>query len=124
MSLHRLSLMCAAVALTTAVSTSSALAQTPTPPPMTAEPRAQQPDAATTIQGQLDSVDATTKTLVVKTATGMSETLRYDDATKVTGGDKGVAGLTNSKGSEVTVKFRGTGAERVATEITIRPKKS
>lgn len=123
MSLHRFSSMCAAVALATAVSTSSALAQTPTPR-TPAEPRAQQTDMASTVQGQLDSVDATTKTLVVKTAAGVNETLRYDDNTKVTGGERGVAGLTNSKGSEVTVKFRGTGEDRVATEITIRPKKS
>jgi hypothetical protein len=35
-----------------------------------------------------------------------------------------VAGLANSKGTDVVVKFRGTGANRLATEITIKEKKS
>ena len=88
------------------------------------DPRAQQPaDMAMVIEGSLESVDATTKTLVVKTAEGKEETLRYDDATKVTGGQSGVAGLVNSKGTTVTVKFRGTGADRVASDITIGEKK-
>ena len=60
--------------------------------------------------------------MIVKTAAGKEETLRYDDATKVIGGQSGVAGLANSKGTDVTVKFRGTGADRVASEITIHEK--
>jgi len=122
MSLHRISLIGAAVALATALSASSALAQTPDSPPPSGQ-RAQ-PEMAAMIEGQLESVNATTQTLVVKTAAGKSETLRYDADTKVTGGQSGVAGLANSRGSEVTVKFRGTGEDRVATEIAIRPKKS
>lgn len=114
-----------ALALATALSTSSAFAQVPDSPqtPATA-PRAQQPETATMVEGQLQSVNATTKTLVVKTAAGKEETLRYDDSTKVTGGQSGIAGLANSKGTDVTVKFRGTGDDRVASEITIKEKKS
>jgi hypothetical protein len=125
MSLHRSSLMGAALALTTALTASAALAQTPASPPAPrAETQASQPDMAMVIEGQLQSVNAATKTLVVKTATGKDETVRYDDATKVTGGQSGVAGLANSKGTDVTVKYSGHGEERVATEITIRQKKS
>jgi hypothetical protein len=125
MSLHRSSLMGAALALTTALTASAALAQTPASPPAPrAETQASQPDMAMVIEGQLQSVNAATKTLVVKTAAGKDETVRYDDATKVTGGQSGVAGLANSKGTDVTVKYSGHGEERVATEITIRQKKS
>lgn len=126
MSLHRSSLMGAALALTTALTASAALAQTPASPPAPrAETQTPQPDrTAMVIEGQLQSVDAVTKTLVVRTAAGKDETVRYDDATKVTGGQSGVAGLANSKGTEVTVKYSGHGEERVATEITIRQKKS
>ena len=125
MSLHRSSLMGAALALTTALTASAALAQTPpSPPAPRAETQASQPDMAMVIEGQLQSVNAATKTIVVKTAAGKDETVRYDDATKVTGGQSGVAGLANSKGTDVTVKYSGHGEERVATEITIHQKKS
>jgi hypothetical protein len=110
------------VAFATVLST-SALAQTPAPQAPADQPRAQTPEM-TSIEGQLTSVDATAKTIVVKTAAGKDETLRYDDSTKVVGGQSGVAGLANSKGTDVVVKFRGTGANRVATEITIKEKKS
>lgn len=130
MNLRQLSVIGAAAALGTVLSTSAALAQTPPPTPPPApqreaapEPKAQQPDMAASIKGELESVDATTKTLVVKTAEGKSETIRYDDATQVTGGESGEAGLVNSKGTQVTVKFRGTGIDRVASEIAIGEKK-
>ena len=125
MSLHRSSLMGAALALTTALTASTALAQTPASPPAPrAETQASQPEMAMVIEGQLQSVNAATKTIVVKTAAGKDETVLYDDTTKVTGGQSGVAGLANSKGTDVTVKYSGHGEERVATEITIRQKKS
>lgn len=134
MNLRKIGVMGAALALGTVLSTSSAFAQTPTPTPAPTpeqtpaqprempapEPRSdRQADAALTFEGSLESVDATTKTLVVKTAEGKEETLRYDDNTKVTGGESGVAGLVNSKGTTVKVTFSGTGADRVASEIAI-----
>lgn len=147
MNLRKIGVMGAALALGTVLSTSSALAQTPTPTPSptpeqtpaprpretpapqprdthAAEPKADhQADMAMMVEGSLESVDATTKTLVVKTAEGKEESLRYDDDTKVTGGQSGVAGLVNSKGTKVKVKFSGTGADRVASDITIGEKK-
>jgi NADH dehydrogenase FAD-containing subunit len=115
--------MGASLAVATVLSTSM-LAQEPVAPQTPAQPRAQQDMTANVVEGQLQSVDATAKTIVVKTAAGKEEKLSYDDTTKVTGGQSGIAGLANSKGTDVTVKFRGTGADRVATEITIKEKKS
>jgi len=126
MSLHRSSLTGAALALTTVLTASAALAKTPAfPSPPRTDTQASQPDSmAMVIEGQLQSVNAATKTLVVRTAAGKDETVRYDDSTKVTGGQSGVAGLANSKGTDVTVKYSGHGEARVATEITIRQKTS
>ncbi|MGE0812492.1 MAG: hypothetical protein AB7O28_02030 [Vicinamibacterales bacterium] len=108
------------LALATACLATSALAQAPHPRPTSPDQEHAQPsDMAMTIAGQLESVNATTRTLVVKTADGKSESLRYDDATKVIGGRSGVAGLANAKGTQVIVKYRGTGTDRVASEITI-----
>lgn len=122
MSFTRLGLMSASLAVASVVST-SVFAQTLASPPPPAASRAQQ-EMATAIVGQLQSVDPATKTIVVRTAAGADESLRYDDATKVTGGQSGVAGLANSKGTDVTVKFRGAGADRIATEIAIKEKHS
>jgi type IV secretory pathway VirB9-like protein len=89
--------------------------------PMPERPAAQ--DAkANTIKGELVRVDAATKMLVVKTALGAEEKIAYNDATKVTGAKDGVAGLANASNSNVTIKFTGTGADRVATEITVDKK--
>jgi hypothetical protein len=89
------------------------------------EQRAERPAAqANTIKGELVRVDAATKMLVVKTAAGAEEKIRYDDATKVTGAKDGVAGLANADDTDVTIKVTGTGADRVATEITVEKKKS
>ena len=127
MNFTRFSLIGAAAAFATAIST-TALAQTPTTPQTPAEqPRVQQPrtqPSDMTVEGQLSSVDATKKEIVVKTTAGKEETLSYDESTKVVGGQSGIAGLANSKGTDVVVKFRGSGDNRVATEITIREKKS
>jgi hypothetical protein len=126
MSFTRFSRIGAAAAFATAIST-TALAQTPTPQTPAEQPRVQQPrtqQSDMTVEGQLQSVDATEKEIVVKTTAGKEETLRYDDSTKVVGGQSGIAGLANSKGTDVVVKFRGSGDNRVATEITIREKKS
>ena len=123
MSVTRLSAFGASLAMATLLST-SAWAQEPQTPQTPTAPRAPQPDMmAASIDGQLQSVDAKAKTIVVRTAAGKDETLKYDDSTKVTGGQSGVAGLANSKGTDVTVKFRGTGADRLATEIAIRERK-
>jgi hypothetical protein len=89
--------------------------------PMPERPAAQ--DAkGTTIKGELVRVDAATKMLVVKTALGAEEKIRYNDATKVTGAKDGVAGLANADDTDVTVKVTGTGADRLATEITVDKK--
>ena len=89
--------------------------------PMPERPAAQDAKAAT-VKGELVRVDAATKMLVVKTALGAEEKIRYNDATKVTGAKDGVAGLANADDTDVTIKVTGTGADRVATEITVDKK--
>ena len=120
-----------ALVLTSLLGVSASFAQQPPSPnpapapgtrdeqPMPAERAAAQ---ANTIKGELVRVDAATKMLVVKTALGAEEKILYNDATKVTGAKDGVAGLANASNSNVTIKFTGTGADRLATEITVDKK--
>jgi hypothetical protein len=112
----------AAVALSL-VSVSPAFAQEAKPAPAPAPVVRADPSPATTIEGELMKVDTTAKTLVVKTAEGKEERLGYTDATKVTGAQSGIAGLANTTRTQVSVKFTGTGANRIATEITVREAK-
>jgi hypothetical protein len=109
------------------VGVSGAFAQEPKPSPNPApapQLRPMQAAPASTIQGELMKVDTTAKTLVVKTADGKEEQFTYTDATKVTGAQSGIAGLANTTRTQVTVKFTGTGTNRVATEVSVHEAKS
>ena len=119
-----------ALVFTSLLGVSASFAQQPPSPNPAPAPgtRAEQPmperpaAQANTIKGELVRVDAATKMLVVKTALGAEEKILYNDATKVTGAKDGVAGLANASNSNVTIKFTGTGADRLATEITVDKK--
>jgi hypothetical protein len=78
----------------------SAAAQTPAPAPDSQMQRAPAP-----IAGDLTNVDTEAKTLTVKIADGSEVMLKYTDATQVTGGRDGAAGLATLKDSKVTVHF-------------------
>jgi len=83
------------------VGTAPAMAQEePKQPPP--QRQAQQPAP---IQGELQEVDATAKTLAVKPAVGDEVVFEYNDKTEVTGAKEGVAGLATMKGAKVTVHF-------------------
>lgn len=119
-----------ALAFTTFLGASLAAQQpqpTPNPNP-TADPRpapqlrTEQPDrpkADASLKGELVKVDTTAKMLTIKTDDGKTETVSYNDDTKVTGAQTGIAGLANQSNTKVTVKFTGTGITRVASEIVV-----
>jgi hypothetical protein len=75
--------------------------------------------ASQSASGELTDVDAKAATITVKTATEDMK-FRYDDTTKVTGAQKGVAGLATMKGSQVTVNYKKEGANNIATSIDVR----
>ncbi|MGE3886692.1 MAG: hypothetical protein AB7H81_09680 [Vicinamibacterales bacterium] len=83
-----------------------------------------QTSPASTIEGELVRVDTTARMIVVKTADGKEEQLAYTDNTRVNGAQKTVAGLAGTTPTQVSVRFTGAGANRVATEITVREAKS
>jgi hypothetical protein len=87
-----------------------------------AEPLQQAQVQTQTAQGELLDVDNRANTLTIKTETG-EMTFRYNDATKVTGAQKGVSGLATMTGSEVTVMYRKEGQINLATSIEVRAKK-
>ena len=79
----------------------------------------QQPATAARASGELVRVDTSAKTLSVKIAGGTEMLFTYSEATKVTGGDQGVAGLATKSGAKVTVHFTMKGQDRIATQIDI-----
>jgi hypothetical protein len=85
--------------------------------------RPQQP-AATVASGELVKVDTSAKTITIKTESDPEMLFSYTDATKVTGADKGVAGLATMTGSSLTIRYTKKGQDNVATEIQVQPKKS
>ena len=83
----------------------------------------QQP-AASVATGELVKIDTNAKTIVMKTESDAQMQFSYTDATKITGADKGVAGLATMTGSSLTVHYTKKGQDNVATEIEVQPKKS
>jgi hypothetical protein len=83
----------------------------------------QQP-AASVATGELVKIDTSAKMIVIKTETEPQMQFSYTDATKVTGAEKGVAGLATMTGSSVTVRYTKKGQDNVATEIEVQQKKS
>ena len=83
-----------------------------------------QQQAASVASGELVKIDTAAKTITVKTESEPQMLFSYTDDTKVTGADKGVAGLATMTGSMVTVHFTKRGQTNVATEIEVQAKKS
>src|SRR4030095_1683011 len=100
----------------------------PQPPPPSVSPAippaaasaSAQADAQQTATGELVSIDAKESTMKVKTATG-EVTLKYDDATKVSGASRNPAGLATMSGSQVVVRYKKDGASNVASSIEVKP---
>ena len=111
--IHRTLVMVAALVFTIAAAAQAQ--EKPAAPP--SAPGAAQ--ASQTASGELTDVDAKAATITVKTATDEMK-FRYDDQTKVTGAQKGVAGLATMKGSQVTVNYKKEGSNNIATSIDVR----
>ena len=103
-------------------------AQQPSVQQPPAQPPAQQPSQAKPqaqiARGELSSIDATARMLTIKPTDGAEQKFQYNDQTKVTGAQGGVAGLATMSGKQVVVHFTSQGANRVATEIEIQADKS
>jgi hypothetical protein len=105
--------------------------QTPpsqTPPPSTApapsrsgEMRAARADK---VKGEVVKVDAEAKKITIKGTDGVETVFAYTDATEVTGGQAGVAGLATQTGAKVTVHFKSDMGTKTATKIEVDDKKS
>ena len=80
--------------------------------------RAQQ-EQAQTAQGELLDVDGKANTLTIKTKT-CEMTFSYNEQLKVTGAQKGVAGLATMTGSQITVMYRKNGPTNLATSIDVK----
>lgn len=103
----------------------SAIAQqapSPSSPPSPASPPAAAAQAGAqtqTASGELTKVDAKESEMTVKTATG-EITIKYDNATKVSGASKTTAGLATMSGSQVVVRYKKDGASNLAENIEVK----
>jgi Cu/Ag efflux protein CusF len=95
----------------------AARAQSADAPPAGAGQAAQ----AQTASGELVKVDVAAKTLTLK-ASDREMQFSFDDQTKITGASS-AAGLATMEGSQATVRYTAKGAQQLATEIRITPKK-
>lgn len=87
-----------------------------------AEPAVQAQAQTQTAQGELLDVDAKANSLTVKTQSG-EMSFRFNEQTKVTGAQKGVAGLATMTGAQVTVMFQKQGALNIASSIDVKEQK-
>ena len=83
-----------------------------------AVPMAQAPETPQIFEGELMKVDATAKTLSVKSSDGQQMEFRYNDQTLISGADGGVEGLATKSGTPVSVSF--DTATRTAARIEVR----
>jgi hypothetical protein len=74
---------------------------------------------AESAKGELKSVDAAKMTLTL--ASG--ETFQYNEQTKVSGAQGGVAGLASMSGRQVTINYTTRGADKVAIAIAVEADK-
>ena len=96
--------------------------QSPAPAPAPREPEQQRAKDPAPVTGELVSLDAKAKTLVVKTASGNEMTFGYTDTTEILGADKGASGLATMNGSTVTVHYSVHGTANTATKIEVAKK--
>jgi len=83
-----------------------------------AAPMAQAQETPQIFEGELMKVDATAKTLSVKSSDGQEMEFRYNDQTLISGADGGVEGLATKSGTPVSVHF--DSVTRTAAKIEVR----
>lgn len=93
-------------------------AQTPSQPPE----KAQAPAVKSPVEGELVSVDTTSKRITVKPTTGADLTFTYTETTEISGAQKDAAGLATAKDAKVTVHFTEDAKTkaRMATRIVVQ----
>jgi hypothetical protein len=108
----------------------SAQAPSPAPQAQAPSPTAQPPAQAaqpvrSPVEGELVSVDTTTKKITVKPLTGPDLVFTYNDKTAISGAQKDAAGLATMKEGRVTVHFSEDAdtKAKTATRVIVEPKK-
>src|SRR5688572_10320439 len=94
----------------TVVLAAPASAQTPSPAPQAQAPAAAPAAQAaqplrSPVEGELVSVDTTTRKITIKPLTGADLEFAYTDKTDISGAHKDAAGLATIKDGRVTVHF-------------------
>jgi arginine repressor len=79
-------------------------------------------DVASVVEGTVSKVDGATKTIVIKTADGSEQALRFVKRTSVHGGKEATAGSRDAfhglkEGSTVVAHYTARGSEKTAEEV-------
>jgi hypothetical protein len=111
-----------AIMLVGLVGVAPSIAQQSPAPPVPREPEQQRAKDPAPVSGELVSLDAKARTLVVKTESGNQMTFSYTDTTEILGADKGASGLATMNGSSVTVHYSVHGTANTATKIEVLKK--
>jgi hypothetical protein len=80
-------------------------------------PAAQGQEKVYMFEGELTKVDATDKTISVKSSKGKEVAFRYTDETQVSGAEGGIEGLATKSGTHVRVHF--DAATKTASQIEV-----
>ncbi len=75
------------------------------------------------VMGQLKSIDAAAKTLVVTTTDGSDMEFQYNESTQIEGAQGSVEGLSGSTGSHVKVSYKTEEGKNIATRIKVKESK-
>lgn len=102
-------------------SAAPSLAQEP-PPPV---PQEQAKPSPSSVDGDLVSVDAQTKMITIKSASGEELKFAYTDTTEISGAQDNAAGLATLREGKVTVHYTedAESKARTATRIVVHPGK-
>ncbi|RPI22151.1 MAG: hypothetical protein EHM61_22990 [Acidobacteria bacterium] len=76
------------------------------------------------VMGDLKSVDADTKTLVVTTSDGTDMQFAYNETTEIVGAQGTIEGLSANAGSKVKVFYKEEDGKKTATRIKVKDAKT
>jgi len=79
-------------------------------------------DQPSVARGELVKVDTAARTIVIKTDAGPQMQFSYTAETKVTGAEKGVAGLATMTGTPVSIEFTKKDQTNLARSIDVQKK--
>jgi hypothetical protein len=77
-------------------------------------------EMATSLKGELVSVNPDTHSFIVKDSTGNNVEFTYNDKTEISGATETIEGLAGETGTSVTVYYREEANSKFATKVEVK----